>query len=179
MIELLLLPALTQDTIRVSALNALAYCPRLFYLEEVEELYTQDAAVFAGRRLHVELEKQADEEWEDLLLESVELGIRGRVDALRMRDGQVIPYEHKRGRSHRDRDRKLGRVTGYKFWLTEGRDEQHSGGWLGTCFGLLPSTAHPSSAVGVGFARDFPGAVGGYAGDGVGESGAMGCGGGF
>lgn len=28
-----------QDTIRVSALHAFAYCPRLFYLEEVEELY--------------------------------------------------------------------------------------------------------------------------------------------
>lgn len=92
----------TQDTIRVSALHALAYCPRLFYLEEVEELYTQDAAVFAGRRLHVELEKQEDEEWEDLFLESTELGLRGRVDALRTRDGQTIPYEHKRGRCYRD-----------------------------------------------------------------------------
>ncbi|EDX74508.1 CRISPR-associated protein Cas1, putative [Coleofasciculus chthonoplastes PCC 7420] len=92
----------TQDTIRVSALHALAYCPRLFYLEEVEELYTQDAAVFAGRRLHVELEKQEDEDWEDLFLESPELGLRGRVDALRTRDGQTIPYEHKRGRCYRD-----------------------------------------------------------------------------
>jgi len=78
-----------QDTIRVSALHALAYCPRLFYLEEVEELYTQDAAVFAGRRF-----------------ESEELGLRGRVDALRTRDGQTIPYEHKRGRSHRDEKNK-------------------------------------------------------------------------
>lgn len=95
-------PATGQDTLRVSALHALAYCPRLFYLEEVEELYTQDAAVFAGRRLHVELEKQEDEEWEELFLESVELGLRGRVDALRTRYGQTIPYEHKRGRSHRD-----------------------------------------------------------------------------
>ncbi|MEQ8465943.1 type I-MYXAN CRISPR-associated endonuclease Cas1 [Coleofasciculus sp. E1-EBD-02] len=92
----------TQDTIRVSALHALAYCPRLFYLEEVEELYTQDAAVFAGRRLHVELEKQEEEDWEDLFLESPELGLRGRVDALRTRDGQTIPYEHKRGRCYRD-----------------------------------------------------------------------------
>jgi len=92
----------TQDTIRVSALHALAYCPRLFYLEEVEELYTQNAAVFAGRRLHVELEKQEDEDWEDLFLESPELGLRGRVDALRTRDGQTIPYEHKRGRCYRD-----------------------------------------------------------------------------
>ena len=94
-----------QKTIRVSALHALAYCPRLFYLEEVEELYTQDAAVFAGRRLHVEIEKQEDEEWEELFLESEELGLRGRVDALRTRDRQVIPYEHKRGRCHRDENK--------------------------------------------------------------------------
>lgn len=92
----------TQDTIRVSALHALAYCARLFYLEEVEELYTQDAAVFAGRRLHAELEKQEDETWEELFLESAELGLRGCVDALRTRDGATIPYEHKRGRSKRD-----------------------------------------------------------------------------
>ncbi|MFN6474379.1 MAG: type I-MYXAN CRISPR-associated endonuclease Cas1 [Nostoc sp. SerVER01] len=93
------------ETIRVSALHALAYCPRLFYLEEVEELYTQDAAVFAGRRLHAELEKQEDEEWEELFLESEELGLRGRLDALRTRDGQTIPYEHKRGRAHRDENK--------------------------------------------------------------------------
>ncbi len=92
-------------TIRVSALHALAYCPRLFYLEEVEELYTQDAAVFAGRRLHVEIEKKEDEEWEELFLESEELGLRGRLDALRTRDGQTIPYEHKRGRCHRDENK--------------------------------------------------------------------------
>jgi CRISPR-associated protein Cas1 len=98
-------PTTETKTIRVSALHALAYCPRLFYLEEVEELYTQDAAVFAGRRLHAELEKQEGEEWEDLYLESIELGLRGRVDALRTRDGQTIPYEHKRGRSHRDENK--------------------------------------------------------------------------
>ena len=91
-----------QTTIRVSALHAMAYCQRLYYLEEVEELYTQDAAVFAGRRLHVELENEDDGEWEDLFLESVELGLRGRVDALRTRVGQTIPYEHKRGRCDRD-----------------------------------------------------------------------------
>ncbi|MDM3846005.1 MAG: Dna2/Cas4 domain-containing protein [Aphanizomenon gracile PMC638.10] len=93
------------DTLRVSSLHALAYCPRLFYLEEVEELYTQNAAVFAGRRLHTELEKQEDEEWEELFLESEELGLRGRLDALRTRDGQTIPYEHKRGRCHRDENK--------------------------------------------------------------------------
>jgi CRISPR-associated protein Cas1 len=102
MTRLLQATATLSDTIRVSALHALAYCPRLFYLEEVEELYTQNAAVFAGRRLHTELKKQEDEDWEELFLESPELGLRGRVDALRTRDGQTVPYEHKRGRCYRD-----------------------------------------------------------------------------
>jgi CRISPR-associated protein Cas1 len=94
-----------QDTIRVCSLHAFAYCPRLFYLEEVEELYTQDAAVFAGRRLHEEIEKEEDEEWQDLYLEDEHLGLRGRVDTLRTRDGQTIPYEHKRGRCYRDENK--------------------------------------------------------------------------
>ena len=103
--QLLRTPAIQTKTIRVSALHALAYCHRLYYLEEVEELYTQDAAVFAGRRLHAELEKKEEEDWEDLFLTSEELGLRGRVDALRTRDGQTIPYEHKRGRCHRDENK--------------------------------------------------------------------------
>ncbi|UIE36491.1 type I-MYXAN CRISPR-associated endonuclease Cas4/Cas1 [Leptodesmis sichuanensis] len=99
-------PAQEQDTLRVNALHALAYCPRLFYLEEVEELYTQDASVFAGRRLHVEIEKDEEDEWQELILENSELGLRGRVDALRTRSGQTIPYEHKRGQCYRDRTNK-------------------------------------------------------------------------
>ena len=85
-------------TLRVMALHALAYCERLFYLEEVEEIRIADAAVYAGRRLHEEL--TADEgQTVSLVLESETLGIRGRVDCLRRRDGRLIPYEHKRGRS--------------------------------------------------------------------------------
>ncbi|MGE0826505.1 MAG: type I-MYXAN CRISPR-associated endonuclease Cas1 [Candidatus Binatia bacterium] len=90
---------LTPDPlIRVMALHALAYCERLFYLEEVEEIRIADAAVYAGRRLHEEI--AADEgEMISLVLESEILGIRGKVDCLRRRDGRLIPYEHKRGRS--------------------------------------------------------------------------------
>ena len=85
------------------ALHALAYCERLFYLEEVEEIRVADAAVYAGRRLHEEL--AADEgEIVSLVLESETLGIRGKVDCLRRRDGRLIPYEHKRGRSAKGDD---------------------------------------------------------------------------
>jgi CRISPR-associated protein Cas1 len=43
------------------ALHALGYCERLFYLEEVENLRVADARVYAGRRLHVEIERDEDE----------------------------------------------------------------------------------------------------------------------
>lgn len=77
------------------ALHALAYCERLFYLEEVERIRIADDRVYAGRRLHESLEE--DGEWSQHVLENAELGLRGKVDALRRRDGRLIPYEHKRG----------------------------------------------------------------------------------
>lgn len=89
-------------TIRVMALHALAYCERLFYLEEVEEIRVADAAVWAGRNLHLLLDEP--EEVIDLTMESAELGIRGRVDAVRRRDGTTFPVEHKRGRSREGLD---------------------------------------------------------------------------
>lgn len=91
-----------QPTFRVMALHALAYCERLFYLEEVEEIRVADAAVWAGRHLHLVLDEP--EEVVDLTMESAELGIRGRVDAVRRRDGTLFPVEHKRGRSREGPD---------------------------------------------------------------------------
>src|SRR5215213_372992 len=87
--------------LRVQSLHALAYCERLFYLEEVERIRLADASVYAGRRLHVELEREEDGDWHTLDLQSDNLGLRGRVDCLRRRDGAFIPYEHKRGRAAR------------------------------------------------------------------------------
>jgi CRISPR-associated protein Cas1 len=83
------------------SLHALAYCERLFYLEEVEEMRVADARVYAGRRLHVEIERDEEGDWHTLELESSAWGLRGKVDCLRKRDGALIPYEHKRGRSAR------------------------------------------------------------------------------
>jgi CRISPR-associated protein Cas1 len=91
------LPQAHDPPIRVMALHALAYCRRLFYLEEVEEIRVADAAVFAGRQLHAALE--ADEEGDAMSIEltNTALGLTGKVDCLRRRDGAYIPYEHKRG----------------------------------------------------------------------------------
>lgn len=91
-------------TLRVMALHALAYCERLFYLEEVEEIRVADESVWAGRTLHLDLDEPG--EMVNLTLESDALGIRGRLDAVRRRDGGMYPIEHKRGRARRDAARK-------------------------------------------------------------------------
>lgn len=93
-----------EPLIRVMALHALAYCERLFYLEEVEEIRVADERVFAGRALHAEIADEGTQENRAFELASTRLGIRGRVDAVRYRDGSWIPYEHKRGRAARGPD---------------------------------------------------------------------------
>ncbi len=96
-----LTPTEAEPPLRVMSLHALAYCPRLFYLEEVEELRVADDRVYAGRELHASLEADEDGESTQLELADPGLGLVGKVDALRRRDGSFLPYEHKRGRCRR------------------------------------------------------------------------------
>ena len=87
--------------LRVMALHALAYCERLFYMEEVEEIRVADAAVYAGRTLHVEEEAPdpSQTEMRSVEVASEQLGLKGKVDAVRQREGGWVAYEHKRGRA--------------------------------------------------------------------------------
>lgn len=98
--------------IRVMALHALLYCERLFYLEEVEEIRVADAAVWAGRRLHHTLGEE--NEVVELVLESDRLGIKGRIDAVRTRDGRLHVIEHKRGRAREGHD-----GAGHEAWESD------------------------------------------------------------
>ncbi|MGE0104544.1 MAG: type I-MYXAN CRISPR-associated endonuclease Cas1 [Blastocatellales bacterium] len=114
----------------IHALHALAYCERLFYLENVENLRVADERVFAGRRLHVEIERKEDEgEWLTLQLESRKWGITGKVDCVRRRDGRLIPYEHKRGRAARGANGEAGAWWSDKLQIIAyaALVEEHSG----------------------------------------------------
>ncbi len=44
------------------------------------------------------------ESWEAVELASTTLGLFGKVDCLKRRDGRLVPYEHKRGRCRRAED---------------------------------------------------------------------------
>lgn len=94
--------ATAPEPINVSALNALAYCPRLYYLQTVEDICETTADMYTGLRIHAEVAQDNDGEWQHLTLENETLGLRGRVDALKTRSGKIVPYEHKKGRSYRD-----------------------------------------------------------------------------
>ena len=87
------------EPLRVMALHSLSYCERLYYLEEVEEIRVADAAVYAGRRLHEAWSE--GEEWESWQLSSKELGLTGKVDALRREDGRWMVYERKKGKANK------------------------------------------------------------------------------
>lgn len=90
---------MNEPLVSVAGLHALVYCERLFYLEEVERIRVADASVFAGRRLHEEVTETDEGQLRRMTFESDELGMRGTVDVLRRRDGVLVVYEHKRGRS--------------------------------------------------------------------------------
>lgn len=95
-----------EPLIRVMALHALAYCERLFYLEEVEEIRLADERVYAGRTLHEELLPKDDEgiRFQTFEIASEKIGLSGKLDALVHRGGAWVPYEHKRGRCRRGED---------------------------------------------------------------------------
>src|SRR3954469_12051146 len=99
----------TQDPpLRVISLHDLGYCHRLFYLTEVEGLQAPNAAIFAGRELQASLGTDEDGERTQLELADPALGLVGKVDAIRRRDGSLLPYEHKRGKARRAEDRTPG-----------------------------------------------------------------------
>lgn len=98
--------------ISAGGLHALAYCERLFYLENVECIRVADERVYAGRRAHEEKLPREEGTWSRIRYESATLGLRGEVDLLRSLDGALVPYELKRGRA-------AGRKGAREAWETD------------------------------------------------------------
>jgi CRISP-associated protein Cas1 len=114
-------PVIDQQPLRIMALHALAYCERLFYLEEVEEIRVADHRVYAGRTLHETELPDDGGELTSVTLESAAWGLKGKLDYLRYRDGALVPFEHKRGRSKGDEAWESDRLqlTAYAALLAE------------------------------------------------------------
>ena len=91
--------------LRVISLHDLGYCHRLYYLTEIEGIQAPNAAIYAGRELHSSLSHDEDGERTQLELADPALGLIGKVDTIRRRDGELVPYEHKRGKARRGDDK--------------------------------------------------------------------------
>lgn len=93
-------------------LNEFVYCPRLFFLEWVDQLWAANADVAEGQRRHRRVDAGGGaaplpDEGElkvarSLELASADLGISARLDLVEAADGGVVPVDTKKGRPQRD-----------------------------------------------------------------------------
>ncbi|MBX5484648.1 MAG: CRISPR-associated endonuclease Cas1 [Myxococcaceae bacterium] len=89
-------------------LNEFAYCPRLFYLEHVEQEFEDNAFTVEGRLAHRRVDVkggQVPSPEEDrpftaraVELSSAQLGISAKIDLVDGEGGRVEPVDYKRGR---------------------------------------------------------------------------------
>jgi CRISPR-associated protein Cas1 len=103
---------LSLDLIPVRALNQVTYCPRLYYLEYVEALMTNNEHVEGGLFDHRRIDdpELANRTRKDgsvlhtrsISLSSERLGISAKLDLIEERDGETYPVEYKRGSGPRD-----------------------------------------------------------------------------
>lgn len=103
-------PSASPDLIPARMLNEFVYCPRLFYLEWVQQEFQDSVDTVAGRHDHRRVEKEAGElpppeelgeefaQARSILLSAPDEGLIARIDLLESKDGQVRPVDYKHGR---------------------------------------------------------------------------------
>ncbi len=100
------------EQIPARMLNEFAYCPRLFYLEHVQQEWAHSADTLDGRLTHRRVDREegrvpAAEELTDqvrlhsrsVMVGSERLGATARIDLIETDEGRVIPVDYKRGRA--------------------------------------------------------------------------------
>jgi CRISP-associated protein Cas1 len=98
------------EQIPARMLNEYAYCPRLFYLEFVQQEWAHSADTLDGRFVHrrvdheaggvpaaADLADQVRLHSRSVLVGSDVLGAVARVDVIEADDGRVVPVDYKRG----------------------------------------------------------------------------------
>ncbi|TVR14348.1 MAG: Dna2/Cas4 domain-containing protein, partial [Planctomycetota bacterium] len=105
------------DALPVRMLNEYAYCPRLFHLMHVEQLWADNAYTADGKRVHRRVDRVdhvlngpegADAKAEtgddpptisrSVTLTSQRLGITGKLDLVSTAGDEAVPVETKRGK---------------------------------------------------------------------------------
>jgi len=103
-------PTEAPEQIPARMINEFAYCPRLFYLEYVQNEFAHSADTLEGRFVHRRVDKEsgaapaaadippeAKIHARSVMLGSSKLGAVARIDLLQGEGGRVIPVDYKRG----------------------------------------------------------------------------------
>src|SRR5205085_1823050 len=98
------------EQIPARMINEYTYCPRLFFLEYVQQEWAHNADTLDGRFVHRRVDEERGRVPEpekviemprlharSVLLGSDELGVTARVDVIEADDERVIPVDYKRG----------------------------------------------------------------------------------
>jgi CRISPR-associated protein Cas1 len=98
------------EQIPARMINEYTYCPRLFFLEYVQQEWAHNADTLDGRFVHRRVDEERGRVPEpkkviemprlharSVLLGSDALGVTARVDVIEADDGRVIPVDYKRG----------------------------------------------------------------------------------
>lgn len=100
----------TWDQLPARMINEYSYCPRLFYLEYVQQEWAHSVDTLDGRFVHRRVDKeqggvppaadltnQVKLHSRSVLIGSDVLGAIARIDLLEVDDGRVVPIDYKRG----------------------------------------------------------------------------------
>jgi hypothetical protein len=101
-----------QELVPARMLNEYAYCPRLFFLEWVDQLWAPSNDTAEGDRQHRRVDagggaaplpdEGSVKAARSVELSSERLGITAKLDLLAGTDGGVVPIDTKKGRPARD-----------------------------------------------------------------------------
>jgi CRISPR-associated exonuclease Cas4 len=95
---------MTDDYLPLSYLNTWEYCPRRFYFEYVLGEMAENEHIILGTHLHRNINEVGTLQEGNTLIHqqqwvwSDRLHVKGIIDAVEERDGQLIPVEYKKGR---------------------------------------------------------------------------------
>lgn len=91
------------DYLSISALNSFAFCRRLFYYREIEQIEAENYYLVDGQLKHERVDgesgefRKEDGKMYGVTMHSEHLGISGRFDVLEIRGENLFPVEYKRG----------------------------------------------------------------------------------
>ncbi len=99
-----------QEQIPARMVNEFAYCPRLFYLEHVQQEFAHSADTLDGRFVHRRVDRESGPvpsatalteqvrlHSRSILIGSDRIGATARIDLIETDNGAVVPVDYKRG----------------------------------------------------------------------------------